>query len=137
MIYLCQNRIDEITFLGLPELSLSLSTSEGEVVLVGCSHSSVQNIVADSKTFTNQPVHLVYGGYHMLPYGRDEISTVANRLKNELEVEKIAPTRCTGHLAFKLLKDVYGVFTQPRPKAAIYIPELPNIDFNFHIEIGY
>ena len=94
--------------MGLPELSLSLATSNGEVVLVGCSHSSVQNIIADTKTFTNGEVHLVYGGYHMLPYGREEIGTVANQLKNELGVKRIAPAHCTGHLAFKLLKDAYG-----------------------------
>ena len=98
----------DIQFAGLPELSLSLSTDRGEVILVGCSHSSVQNIVVDTKGFTGEPVHLVYGGYHMLPYGREEISTVASRLKNELGVERVAPAHCTGHLAFKVLMDVYG-----------------------------
>ena len=36
-----QNDDNEINFVGLPELSLSLSTDEGEVLVVGCSHSSV------------------------------------------------------------------------------------------------
>lgn len=100
--------IGEIQFRGLPELSLAISTSEGVVVVVGCSHSSVQMIIEETKDETGNEIALVYGGYHMLPYGRDELYQVANKLKQEYGVKKIAPTHCTGHLAFKLLKDAYG-----------------------------
>jgi 7,8-dihydropterin-6-yl-methyl-4-(beta-D-ribofuranosyl)aminobenzene 5'-phosphate synthase len=102
------NTNSEIAFAGLPELSLSLSTDQGEVILVGCSHSSVQNIVKDTKAYTGNSIHLVYGGYHMLPYGREEIMAVTQHLKNALGVAKVAPAHCTGHLAFKLLMDLYG-----------------------------
>jgi len=102
-----QNDENEMTFVGLPELSLSLSTDDGEILVVGCSHSSVQNIIKETKTFTNEQVSLLYGGYHMLPYGRKEIETIASQLKNDFDVKKIAPTHCTGHLAFKILKDTY------------------------------
>ena len=97
----------EIKFVGLPELSLSLSTGAGEVLVVGCSHSSVQKIIQETKKYKNQPIELVYGGYHMLPYNRLEINKITAQLKNELEVKKIAPAHCTGHLAFKILKDNY------------------------------
>ncbi len=99
---------DEIRFEGLPEISLSLSTDEGEVVIVGCSHSSIQKIIQESKGSTNKEISLLYGGYHLLPYGRSEINRIAFQLKNDFGVKKIAPTHCTGHLAFKLLKDSYG-----------------------------
>ena len=97
----------DIAFAGLPELSLSLTTDQGEVILVGCSHSSVQNIIVATKEMTGSPIQLVYGGYHMLPYGREEVTSVAKHLKNELAVAQVAPTHCTGHLAFKLLQDIY------------------------------
>ena len=99
---------NDIAFVGLPELSLSLSTPDGEVLVVGCSHSSIQNIIADTKKQTKNEVLMVYGGYHMLPYGREEIHTIINQLINEFGVKQIAPAHCTGHLAFKLLKDAYG-----------------------------
>ena len=102
------NQSDEVKFVGLPELSLSVSTDEGEVIVVGCSHSSVQKIIQATKAFTNKEINLLYGGYHMLPYGRSEINTIASQLKNDFGVKKIAPAHCTGHLAFKILKDVYG-----------------------------
>lgn len=103
-----QSGDNEVKFSGLPELSLSLSTEEGEVLVVGCSHSSVQNIIQETAGYTNNVINLLYGGYHMLPYGRDEINTVASQLKHDFGVKKIAPAHCTGHLAFKILKDTYG-----------------------------
>jgi len=103
-----QNANEEMKFAGLPELSLSISTSEGEILVVGCSHSSVQKIIAEAKDFTNEEINLLYGGYHMLPYGRSEIKKIASQLKNEFGVKKIAPAHCTGHLAFKILKDTFG-----------------------------
>ena len=44
----------------------------------------------------------------MLPYDRNEINTIASQLKNDYGVKKIAPAHCTGHLAFKKLKEIYG-----------------------------
>jgi len=99
---------NELKFVGLPELSLSLSTSEGEVLVVGCSHSSVQKIIQETKEYTKNQINLLYGGYHMLPYGRNEIYSIASQLKNDFVVKNIAPAHCTGHLAFKILKDTYG-----------------------------
>jgi len=103
-----QSDDNEVEFVGLPELSLSLSTDEGEVLVVGCTHSSVQKIIQETKGFTNKEISLLYGGYHMLPYDRNDINTIASQLKNDFGVKKIAPAHCTGHLAFKILKDTYG-----------------------------
>ncbi len=103
-----QTDTNEIKFVGLPELSLSLSTEDGEVLVVGCSHSSVQKIIKETKEYTKNQINLLYGGYHMLPYGRNEINTVAYQLKDDFGVSKIAPAHCTGHLAFKILRDTYG-----------------------------
>jgi 7,8-dihydropterin-6-yl-methyl-4-(beta-D-ribofuranosyl)aminobenzene 5'-phosphate synthase len=94
--------------LGLPELSLSLSTKKGEVLIVGCSHSTVEAIVKETKKVTKRKVHLLAGGYHLLPYDRATIAGIAERLKKKLGVESIAPAHCTGHLAFKVLRDVYA-----------------------------
>jgi 7,8-dihydropterin-6-yl-methyl-4-(beta-D-ribofuranosyl)aminobenzene 5'-phosphate synthase len=99
---------DEVKYAGMPELSLSLETGSGEVLLVGCSHSSVQNILQETMDLTGNKVTLLAGGYHLLPYGREELNTVAQQLKEEYQVARVAPAHCTGHLAFKILFDMYG-----------------------------
>lgn len=102
-----QNENDHTTFIQLPELSLSLKTDEGEVLIVGCSHSTVEQIVMDAKEFTSNEIALVYGGYHLLPYDQEILKDLAYRLKAELKVKKVAPAHCTGHLAFKTLQDQF------------------------------
>jgi 7,8-dihydropterin-6-yl-methyl-4-(beta-D-ribofuranosyl)aminobenzene 5'-phosphate synthase len=92
---------------GLNEISLSLETDQGEVLFVGCSHSTVEKIITDTKSYTGRDIALVYGGYHLLPYGREDLAHIAYRLKHELGVKKVAPAHCTGHLAFKILQDTY------------------------------
>lgn len=93
---------------GLKEISLSLETEDGEVVIVGCSHSTIEKIIAETKMYTGNDIYLAYGGYHLLPYGRDILNDLSLRLKNEFKVRKVAPAHCTGHLAFKILQNHYG-----------------------------
>jgi 7,8-dihydropterin-6-yl-methyl-4-(beta-D-ribofuranosyl)aminobenzene 5'-phosphate synthase len=98
----------EISYRGLPELSMMLDTEHGAVLLVGCSHSTVEAIVQESIAVTGGAVALVMGGYHLLPYTEEELTDLAKRLKNELGVTQVAPAHCTGHLAFKVLMSAYG-----------------------------
>lgn len=98
---------ENANFIELPELSLSLNMPDGEVVIVGCSHSTVEQIVIDTKSYTQNDISMVYGGYHLLPYDRNILTELVIRLKDELKVKRVAPAHCTGHLAFKLLQDYY------------------------------
>lgn len=93
---------------GLPELSLSLSTAQGEVLVVGCSHSGVELIVRHAKSHLHRDIDLVMGGFHLLPYSADAIRETARRMHDELGVLRVAPTHCTGHIAFRLFREVYG-----------------------------
>jgi 7,8-dihydropterin-6-yl-methyl-4-(beta-D-ribofuranosyl)aminobenzene 5'-phosphate synthase len=103
-----QNANDKTNLMELQELSLSLKTDKGEVLIVGCSHSTVEKIIIDTKTHTQNDIDLVYGGYHLLPYDSNVLTKLSKRLKDELKVKKVAPAHCTGHLAFKILRDDFG-----------------------------
>jgi 7,8-dihydropterin-6-yl-methyl-4-(beta-D-ribofuranosyl)aminobenzene 5'-phosphate synthase len=92
----------------MPELSVSLRTPQGEVLLVGCSHSSVEVIVKAARETIKRDIKLVAGGYHLAPYDRPYITALAGRLKDEHKVAQVAPAHCTGHLAFQVLRQVYG-----------------------------
>jgi len=102
-----QESSDNVNLKGLQEISLSLKTDDGEVLIVGCSHSTVEKIIMDTKSYSQNDIALVYGGYHLLPYNKETLTNLSQRLKKELKVKKVAPTHCTGHLAFKILQDHY------------------------------
>ncbi|MEI2694041.1 MAG: MBL fold metallo-hydrolase [Saprospiraceae bacterium] len=99
---------DECKQTGLPELSLSMHTPKGDVLIVGCSHTGVENIIAETQKTTKAPTDLVYGGFHLLPFDRKQTTDLVSKIKNELKVKRVAPAHCTGHLAFQLLQKEYA-----------------------------
>ncbi|MCP5114029.1 MAG: MBL fold metallo-hydrolase [bacterium] len=101
-------RSSEPKLTGLPELSLALDTPDGHVLIVGCSHSSVDGIIRAAKDHLGGEVALVMGGYHLLPYSTDQLAVLGGRLKDELGVKRIAPSHCTGPLAIQVLRQAYG-----------------------------
>lgn len=98
---------DECKNTNLPELSLSMKTSKGQVIIVGCSHTGVENIVKQTQTVTSDKIEMLYGGFHMIPFDRKQTIILAHLLKDDLKIHRIAPAHCTGHLAFKILSDIY------------------------------
>jgi 7,8-dihydropterin-6-yl-methyl-4-(beta-D-ribofuranosyl)aminobenzene 5'-phosphate synthase len=92
----------------LQELSLVLSMPEGDTVMVGCSHSSIDIILEAVVAATQRPIGLLAGGMHLLPFDQVQLQTIIDHMKNKIGVKKVAPTHCTGHLAFKMLQEVYG-----------------------------
>ena len=92
----------------LREISLAMDTPEGLVLIVGCSHTMIEKIVQEAKTTINKPIHLVIGGFHLLPAKDDQIKAIAAFLHDEANVGFIAPTHCTGEPAFAILKESFG-----------------------------
>jgi 7,8-dihydropterin-6-yl-methyl-4-(beta-D-ribofuranosyl)aminobenzene 5'-phosphate synthase len=85
--------------LELPELSLAISTPEGLVIVVGCSHPGIDKIVAAASTI-NPRVHLIAGGFHLLTAGDSDIDRIVTALHDQFKVDYIAPGHCTGEPAF-------------------------------------
>jgi 7,8-dihydropterin-6-yl-methyl-4-(beta-D-ribofuranosyl)aminobenzene 5'-phosphate synthase len=94
--------------LDVMEISLAIDTPSGVVLVVGCSHPTIEKIVKTAKDVTNKPIHLVLGGLHLLPSTNEEIKRVATALHDTLNVEKIAPVHCTGEHAFEILKETFA-----------------------------
>jgi 7,8-dihydropterin-6-yl-methyl-4-(beta-D-ribofuranosyl)aminobenzene 5'-phosphate synthase len=97
---------------GLPEVSLSLRTPKGEVVIVGCSHSGVERIVDETKSVTKRNVDMVMGGFHLLPYSEDRIASLVTTMR-ALGVTRVAPAHCTGDPGQRLFKAAYGAACTP------------------------
>jgi 7,8-dihydropterin-6-yl-methyl-4-(beta-D-ribofuranosyl)aminobenzene 5'-phosphate synthase len=90
------------------EISLALDTPDGVVLIVGCSHPTIEKIVEAAKAATGKPIHLVLGGLHLLPATNDQIKAIAASLHDTWKVEFIVPTHCTGEPAFAILKKRFG-----------------------------
>jgi 7,8-dihydropterin-6-yl-methyl-4-(beta-D-ribofuranosyl)aminobenzene 5'-phosphate synthase len=94
--------------LEVKEVSLAIETPDGIVLVVGCSHPTIEKIVEAARTATNKPIHLVLGGTHLLPAKDDQIRSIAVSLRDKSNVRYIAPVHCTGEPAFAILKESFG-----------------------------
>ena len=94
--------------LDVMEISLAIDTPDGIVLVVGCSHPTIEKVVEAAKALSDKPIHLVFGGTHLLPAKSDEISRIATALRDQWQVEWIAPVHCTGEQAFAILKRTFG-----------------------------
>ena len=93
--------------LELRELSLVINTSEGLVIVVGCSHPGIDKIV-ESATAINPRIHFITGGFHLVVAPDSEIEKIVTALHDRFNVEYIAPGHCTGEPAFTALKKAFG-----------------------------
>lgn len=94
--------------LDVMEISLAIDTPDGLVLVVGCSHPTLEKIVEAAGAAINKPIHLVFGGTHLLPAKPDEITRIATSLRDKWNVDWIAPVHCTGEPAFAFLKQSFG-----------------------------
>ncbi len=94
--------------LDVMEISLAIDTPDGIVLVVGCSHPTIEKVVEAATSVIDKPLHLVFGGTHLLPAKPDEITRIATALRDKWNVEWIAPVHCTGEPAFAILKQTFG-----------------------------
>ena len=89
---------------GVREQSLLIRTSRGLVVITGCAHPGILNIVKKAKEITGCKIYMVMGGFHLGGVFTSQINYIAESLR-KLGVEKVAPCHCTGDKARKVFKD--------------------------------
>lgn len=76
--------------------ALILPTSEGLVVITGCAHAGLANIIDYGKKITGiNKIKALIGGFHLLNSSDREIDKIIERLRKE-DIDIIAPCHCTG-----------------------------------------
>lgn len=96
----------------IKEMSLFLDTPGGLVVVTGCSHPGIVDILKRAKEIRNRPIRLVFGGFHLGNMPDAEVQTIIAAFK-ELGVERCGATHCTGDRPIALFQAAFGVGYQP------------------------
>jgi 7,8-dihydropterin-6-yl-methyl-4-(beta-D-ribofuranosyl)aminobenzene 5'-phosphate synthase len=91
----------------IKEQSLIINSKRGLIIITGCAHPGVINIISKAKeVFPSQPVHLVLGGFHLSGISETELHDIIRAFR-ELGVEKVAPCHCSGNRIRELLSEEY------------------------------
>jgi 7,8-dihydropterin-6-yl-methyl-4-(beta-D-ribofuranosyl)aminobenzene 5'-phosphate synthase len=76
--------------------SLVLNTPEGLVVITGCGHAGIVNILTFAREqFPNEPVQAVIGGLHLFPATDQQLDWTADKLQ-DFKVQNLLGAHCTG-----------------------------------------
>ena len=90
------------------DLSLFINTEKGLVILLGCAHAGLINIIDHAIKVTGQDkIYMVIGGTHLKFCSDEQMNATLDRLE-ELNVEKIGTSHCTGLRGARILADRFG-----------------------------
>ncbi len=90
----------------LSEQGLVIEKDDGLIILSGCCHPGILNVVEKVKYYFKKNVDLVVGGLHLMDKEKRFIEFVVGEVKKM--VRRVAPSHCTGFEAISLFKKVFG-----------------------------
>jgi len=89
------------------EQALIVDTDQGLVIVTGCAHPGIVDIVGEAKRQRGKAIRLIVGGFHLLRQSEASIRETISELK-ALGVAQVAPSHCTGDRATALFRDAWG-----------------------------
>jgi 7,8-dihydropterin-6-yl-methyl-4-(beta-D-ribofuranosyl)aminobenzene 5'-phosphate synthase len=104
------------------EISMAIKTSQGLVLMVGCSHPGIEKIL-EAATKIDPRVYSVFGGFHLVSTPDAEVTSMVTRFRDKWKLERVAAGHCTGEFAFAEFNRVFGAkFDRAVVGAAIALP---------------
>lgn len=91
----------------IKEQSLIVESTHGLIIVTGCAHPGVVNIVKKAKAYREEEVHLVMGGFHLMGTPEGELLGIVDEFR-KMNVNKVAPSHCSGDLCRELFEEEYG-----------------------------
>jgi 7,8-dihydropterin-6-yl-methyl-4-(beta-D-ribofuranosyl)aminobenzene 5'-phosphate synthase len=89
------------------EQALFIQTARGLIVITGCAHPGIINIIKTAKEFLQDEILLVLGGFHLLKHNRPDLERAVADFR-DLGVQNVAPTHCSGDITRQILEEAYG-----------------------------
>lgn len=90
----------------IEEQSLVIETEKGLVIITGCAHPGIVNIIKSVKDRLKQTVFLVFGGFHLGSYPLHDLKKIIEQFQH-LGVEKAGPCHCSGVRCRELFANTY------------------------------
>ncbi len=88
------------------EQSIVIDTNKGLIVIAGCAHGRIENILKRAVDFFNKPIFLALGGFHLHNKEDKEVLKIIDTIQ-ELDTKFVCPSHCTGERARELFKEKF------------------------------
>ncbi len=90
----------------LKEQSLILHTDQGLILITGCAHPGIVNIIEAAKNLFRDDVLLVMGGFHLDGMQKPDLKKIITRFKQS-GIKHVGPCHCSGDRARAMFKEAY------------------------------
>jgi 7,8-dihydropterin-6-yl-methyl-4-(beta-D-ribofuranosyl)aminobenzene 5'-phosphate synthase len=97
------------------DLSLVIDTGAGLVVLLGCGHAGLLNILHHVKRTFDGAILAVAGGTHLTSANDDMLQEAITALRTTYGAPRVYPSHCSGEQAYVALAHAFGEKVQPCP----------------------
>lgn len=88
----------------IKEQALIIDTGQGPVIVTGCAHPGIVEVVQTARKYLNKKVHLLMGGFHLQGMNAAKLHSILQTLR-DLGVHRVAPSHCTGDVATAMFRD--------------------------------
>ncbi len=96
----------------LDDNSLIINTADGLVIVFGCAHRGIVNIMEYAKEKLNKNIYAIIGGTHLIEADEEHLNFVVDYIK-EQDIKLIAPNHCTGMDNITKLKQIFPDRVKP------------------------
>ena len=89
------------------EIAIALEIKDGIVVITGCSHPGIMNIIYTIQKRSKKKICGIVGGTHLVEADESRLKKTIVALK-EINIEFIAVSHCTGEENLEIIKNAFG-----------------------------
>jgi len=102
------------------EVMLAVDTPKGLVVLLGCSHPGVKNMLDAASDRLARPIYAVIGGTHLVEAPPESLALTIDYLKRK-DIRVIGVSHCTGAVAMESLATFGDRYYHNRTGTALFV----------------
>lgn len=95
------------------DFSLVVETPAGLIVILGCAHAGVLNILKQVRSTFPQDIVGIIGGTHLLDATENMLKQTEQVLRDTFGSPLLYPNHCTGQATYDWLHDVFGDRVRP------------------------
>lgn len=105
------------------EVCLAVETVKGLVVIAGCSHPGILNMLETVKKRLDMPVYAVFGGSHLVEADEERVTATMDRLR-DMGIGIVGFNHCTGDAAQERMRGEGDkvAYSHPKTGDCIFLP---------------
>lgn len=81
--------------------------NKGLIVITGCSHPGISEMLNQIKNEFNQEIYAVMGGFHLMMHSKKQIEKIIGEFR-EMGIKKCGCTHCTGEKQIQQFREAFG-----------------------------